>query len=53
MFGTAGGIIGPWLTGALVERSGSFSLAIGVLAAMLVVALFVIAFDPAGRAKAA
>jgi ACS family tartrate transporter-like MFS transporter len=53
MFGTAGGIIGPWLTGALVERSGSFSLAIGVLAAMLVLALFVIAFDRSGRTKAA
>jgi ACS family tartrate transporter-like MFS transporter len=51
MFGTAGGIIGPWLTGALVENSGSFSLAIGVLASLLVLALFVIAFDPSGRAK--
>ncbi len=50
MFGTAGGIIGPWLTGALVESTGNFSLAIGVLAALLVVALAVIGFDPSGRA---
>jgi ACS family tartrate transporter-like MFS transporter len=50
MFGTAGGIIGPWLTGALVQASGSFSLAIGILASLLVLALFVIGFDPARRA---
>ncbi len=49
MFGTAGGIIGPWLTGALVESTGNFSLAIGLLAALLVVALAVIGFDPSGR----
>ena len=42
MFGTAGGIIGPWLTGALVAESGGFSLAIGLLASLLVVVLFVI-----------
>ena len=53
MFGTAGGIVGPWLTGALVERSGSFSLAIGVLASLLVLALAVIAPDPSGRASTA
>lgn len=52
MFGTAGGIVGPWLTGALVENTGNFSLAIGVLAALLVVALAVIGFDPSGRARA-
>lgn len=51
MFGTAGGIIGPWLTGTLVQASGSFSGAIGTLAALLVLALFVIVFDPRGRAK--
>jgi ACS family tartrate transporter-like MFS transporter len=50
MFGTAGGIIGPWLTGALVEHSGSFSLAIGLLASLLLVALLVIGFDRSGRA---
>jgi ACS family tartrate transporter-like MFS transporter len=44
MFGTTGGIIGPWLTGALVENSGNFSLAIAVLASLLVIALPVIAF---------
>ncbi len=43
MFGTAGGIVGPWLTGALVERSGSFSLAIGLLASLLILVLFVFA----------
>ena len=44
MFGTAGGIIGPWLTGALVAASGSFSVAIGVLASLLILALPAIAF---------
>ncbi len=51
MFGTAGGIVGPWLTGELVENTGNFSLAIGVLAALLVVALAVIGFDRSGRAR--
>lgn len=51
MFGTAGGIIGPWLTGALVEQSGSFSLAIGLLASLLIVVLFVIGLDPKGRSR--
>ena len=51
MFGSAGGIIGPWLTGLLVERTGNFSLAIGVLASLLVLALAVIAIDPADRAR--
>ncbi|HSG34866.1 MAG TPA: MFS transporter, partial [Sphingomonadaceae bacterium] len=46
MFGTAGGIIGPWLTGVLVESSGSFSLAIAVLASLLIIALPVIALSP-------
>jgi ACS family tartrate transporter-like MFS transporter len=49
MFGTAGGIIGPWLTGALVETSGGFSLAIGLLASLLIVVLFVISPYPSGR----
>jgi ACS family tartrate transporter-like MFS transporter len=44
MFGTAGGIIGPWLTGALLAGTGSFSIAIALLAAMLIAALPVIAF---------
>ena len=48
MFGTAGGVIGPWLTGALVQSSGNFSLAIAVLASLLVLALGVI--GPKGRA---
>ena len=51
MFGTAGGIIGPWLTGALLARSGNFSLAIGVLASLLVLVLFLISFDRAGRSR--
>jgi len=49
MFGTAGGIVGPWLTGILVEGSGSFSLAIGVLASLLVIAFPVIALRPKSR----
>lgn len=52
MFGTAGGIIGPWLTGKLAESSGGFSLAIGALASLLIAALFVIAFDRLGRTRA-
>jgi ACS family tartrate transporter-like MFS transporter len=52
MFGTAGGIIGPWLTGALVTGRGGFALAIGLLASLLIIALPVIASDRSGRAKA-
>jgi MFS transporter, ACS family, tartrate transporter len=48
MFGTAGGIIGPWLTGALVEASGGFALAIGLLASLLIVVLLVIGPDQTG-----
>ena len=43
MFGTAGGIIGPWATGILVAGSGSFSVAIGLLASLLILALPTIA----------
>lgn len=49
MFGTAGGIVGPWLTGLLVAGTGSFSLAIGLLASLMIAALPVLALDPAGR----
>ncbi|MCC7182375.1 MAG: MFS transporter [Rhodocyclaceae bacterium] len=52
MFGTAGGILGPWLTGVLVGGSGGFATAIAVLAGLLIVALFVIGFDRAGRVAA-
>ena len=52
MFGTMGGIVGPWLTGALVGASGGFSLAIGLLASLLIVALLVIGPDRAGRSRA-
>jgi ACS family tartrate transporter-like MFS transporter len=52
MFGTAGGVIGPWLTGALVASSGGFALAIGLLASLLVLALPVLAVDRAGRTAA-
>lgn len=52
MFGTAGGIIGPWLTGALVASSGGFALAIGLLASLLVLTLPVIAIDRSGRGRA-
>jgi ACS family tartrate transporter-like MFS transporter len=44
MFGTTGGIVGPWLTGALVEASGNFSIPIAILASLLILALPVIAF---------
>jgi MFS transporter, ACS family, tartrate transporter len=49
MFGTAGGIVGPWLTGALVAGTGSFSVAIGVLASLLILALPTIALRPSRR----
>lgn len=52
MFGTAGGVVGPWLTGFLVGESGSFSTAIAVLAGLLVASLFVIGFDRGGRVPA-
>ncbi|MET0291694.1 MAG: MFS transporter [Steroidobacteraceae bacterium] len=42
MFGTAGGIIGPWLLGVLVQGTGSFTMGIGVLAALLVVAAAIV-----------
>ncbi len=35
MFGTAGGIIGPFLTGALADDGGGFSIAIALLASLL------------------
>lgn len=50
MFGTAGGIIGPWLTGVLVASEGNFSLAIALLASLLVLALPVVALG--GRRQA-
>ena len=52
MFGTAGGVIGPWMTGVLVSGRGGFPLAIGLLASLLIVALPVIVPDRSGRAKA-
>jgi ACS family tartrate transporter-like MFS transporter len=52
MFGTAGGIIGPWLTGVLVAQSGGFSLAMGLLASLLIVVLLVIGLDRTGRSRA-
>lgn len=51
MFGTAGGIIGPWLTGLLVTRTNSFSLAIGLLALLLILALPVLSLKPARAAE--
>ena len=50
MFGTAGGVIGPLLTGALVAHSGNFALAIALLAMLLVLALPMLAFDRSLRA---
>ena len=52
MFGTAGGIIGPWLTGTLVGRTGNFSLAIALLASLLILAFPVIVPDGARRSQA-
>jgi ACS family tartrate transporter-like MFS transporter len=50
MFGTAGGIIGPSLTGFLLGATGNFSLAIGLLASLLVLALPTIAWRAGARA---
>jgi ACS family tartrate transporter-like MFS transporter len=51
MFGTAGGIVGPWLLGALVQGSGNFTLGVGVLAALLLVAAAIVSsFRQAARA---
>ncbi|MCP5144638.1 MAG: MFS transporter [Gammaproteobacteria bacterium] len=52
MFGTAGGVVGPSLTGQILQRTGSFAPAIAVLALLLVMALFVIVFDRTGRSRA-
>lgn len=38
MFGTLGGIIGPWLIGKILAAGGSFGAAIAVLALLLVLA---------------
>jgi len=50
MFGTAGGIVGPYLTGLAVGWTGSFSLAIGLLASLLILVQGAIGFDRSGRA---
>lgn len=50
MFGTAGGVIGPYVTGVLVGETGGFSLAITVLASLMILVLPVVGFDPSGRA---
>lgn len=42
MFGTAGGIVGPWLIGALVGATGSFALGIALLAGLLVLAAILV-----------
>lgn len=52
MFGTVGGIVGPWLTGLVVAGSGGFPLAIALLASLLVAAFPALAFKPGARGKA-
>lgn len=49
MFGTAGGIVGPFLTGALANDGGGFSLAIALLAGLLLLAFPVIALGAKRR----
>lgn len=53
MFGTAGGIIGPWLTGTIVAGPGGLQLAVGLLASLLIVAMPAIAFRPSAPREAA
>lgn len=50
MFGTAGGILGPYLTGVFVGETGGFSLAISLLAFFMILVLPAVGFDPARRA---
>lgn len=52
MFGTAGGIIGPMLIGAVVSRTGDFAPAIAMLAVLLILALFIIVAGTRGDARA-
>lgn len=52
MFGTMGGIVGPWMIGEILKRTGSFSMAIAILAGLLVLALFVIAYEQLKRKQA-
>ncbi len=48
--GAAGGIIGPWLLGVIVQATERFAIGIGVLAALLVVAAAIVSrFRQAGR----
>jgi len=47
MFGTLGGIIGPWLIGKVLALGGSFGMAIALLALLLVLALL----PMSGRAR--
>jgi len=51
MFGTAGGIVGPLLTGEILSRTGSFAPAIAILAALLILSLFVLILDGSGRGR--
>jgi len=49
IFGTAGGIIGPTIIGTILERTGSFSPAIVVLAVMLILSCVTVV--PFGRSR--
>ena len=49
IFGTAGGIIGPTIIGTILERTGSFSPAIVLLAVLLILSCLTVV--PLGRAK--
>jgi len=51
MFGTLGGVVGPWLVGVLLDISGDFSLAVGVLASLLVIAPLTLSLDRSGRGR--
>jgi len=52
MFGTLGGIIGPWLIGKVLALGGSFGMAIAMLALLLVLAFLPLNWrPPASSAK--
>jgi ACS family tartrate transporter-like MFS transporter len=52
MAGTVGGVVGPWLLGWLLERSGNHAPGIGLLAGCLVFAAVILTWSARGRAAA-
>ena len=51
MAGTAGGVVGPWMMGWLVERVGSHTPAIMILAGFLLLAALILALAARARQR--